>query len=158
MHILFRGKFTPRNILVSLDESQESVSPPIPQCEVNGGQPSSKVTVVESSEEFVEQEEENRDWGLETSRNENKLYRPHRDVKSEVIEKVLDDDIGSQSGSTKPTPIDSREIRTRVKKSLDRKQRDMRRRKRGETSAVTRSRRENRESVKHGAQAWKDGW
>lgn len=86
------------------------------------------------------------------------MYRPYRDTKSHVIGNSLSDDVRSQSSSTTTSSMDAREIRTRVKKSLDKKQRDMRRRKRGEASAVTRSRRENRDIVKHGAQSWQDDW
>ena len=95
---------------------------------------------------------------LELLSNENKLHRPYRDTKSHVTGKNVEDDVTSQSSSLTTSSMDSREIRTRVKKSLDKKQRDMRRRKRGEASAVTRSRRENRDAVKHGAQSWHDGW
>jgi len=98
------------------------------------------------------------DWDLEELSNQNKLHRPYRDTKSRVTGKNVEDDVTSQSSSVTTSSIDSREIRTRVKKSLDKKQRDMRRRKRGEASAVTRSRRENRDAVKHGAQSWHDGW
>ena len=98
------------------------------------------------------------DWELEELSNQNKLHRPYRDTKSHVTEKNVEDDVTSQSSSVTTSSMDSREIRTRVKKSLDKKQRDMRRRKRGEASAVTRSRRENRDAVKHGAQSWHDGW
>ena len=98
------------------------------------------------------------DWELEELRNQNKLHRPFRDTKSHIIGKNVEDDVTSQSSSVTTSSMDSREIRTRVKKSLDKKQRDMRRRKRGEASAVTRSRRENRDAVKHGAQSWHDGW
>lgn len=98
------------------------------------------------------------DCELEELSNQNKLHRPYRDTKSHVTERSLDGDGSSQSSSAATSSMDSREIRTRVKKSLDKKQRDMRRRKRGEASAVTRSRRENRDIVKHGAQSWKDGW
>lgn len=98
------------------------------------------------------------DCELEELSNQNKLHRPYRDTKSHVTERSLDGDVSSQSSSAATSSMDSREIRTRVKKSLDKKQRDMRRRKRGEASAVTRSRRENRDIVKHGAQSWKDGW
>lgn len=86
------------------------------------------------------------------------MYRPYRDTKSHVTGNSLSDDVRSQSSSTTTSSMDAREIRTRVKKSLDKKQRDMRRRKRGEASAVTRSRRENRDIVKHGAQSWQDDW
>ena len=98
------------------------------------------------------------DCELEELSNQNKLHRPYRDAKSRVTETNPEDDGRSQSSSVSRSSMDSKEIRTRVKKSLDKKQRDMRRRKRGEASAVTRSRRENRDAVKHGAQAWNDGW
>ena len=100
----------------------------------------------------------NEDEELEELSNQNKLHRPYRDTKIHVTGKNVDDDVTSQSSSVTTSSMDSREIRTRVKKSLDKKQRDMRRRKRGEASAVTRSRRENRDAVKHGAQSWHDGW
>ena len=98
------------------------------------------------------------DCELEELSNQNKLHRPYRDTKSHVTERNLEDDVRSHSSSVTTSSMDSREIRTRVKKSLGKKQRDMRRRKRGEASAVTRSRRENRDAVKHGAQSWHDGW
>ena len=98
---------------------------------------------------------EEKDCELEELSNQNKLQRPYRDTKSHVTENSLSDDVRSQSATSS---MDAREIRTRVKKSLDKKQRDMRRRKRGEASAVTRSRRENRDIVKHGAQSWQDDW
>ena len=103
-------------------------------------------------------EEQQKDCELEELRNQNKMYRPYRDTKSHVTRNSLSDDVSSQSSSTATSSMDAREIRTRVKKSLDKKQRDMRRRKRGEASAVTRSRRENRDIVKHGAQSWQDDW
>lgn len=95
---------------------------------------------------------------LELLSNENRLHKPYRDTKSQMTEKYLEDGVTSQPSFVTTSSMDSREIRTRVKKSLDKKQRDMRRRKRGEASAVTRSRRENRDAVKHGAQSWHDGW
>ena len=98
------------------------------------------------------------DCELEELSNQNKLHRPYRDTKSHVTERNLEDDVRSHSSSVTTSSMDSREIRTRVKKSLGKKQRDMRRRKRGEASAVTQSRRENRDAVKHGAQSWHDGW
>ena len=103
-------------------------------------------------------EQQSEDWELEELSNQNKLHRPYRDTKSHVTENNVEDDVTSQSSSVTASSMDSREIRTRVKKSLDKKQRDMRRRKRGEASAVTRSRRENRDAVKYGAQSWHDGW
>lgn len=112
---------------------------------------------LETGEETPEQKQ-SEDWGLNELSNQNKLYQPYRDTKSHVTGSTKDDDVSSQSRSVTTSSMDSREIRTRVKKSLEKKQRDMRRRKRGEASAVTRSRRENREAVKHGAQAWTDGW
>ena len=102
--------------------------------------------------------QESEDRELEELSNQNKLHRPYRDTKSHVTENNVEDDVTSQSSSVTTSSMDSREIRTRVKRSLDKKQRDMRRRKRGEASAVTRSRRENRDAVKHGAQSWYDGW
>ena len=102
--------------------------------------------------------QESEDRELEELSNQNKLHRPYRDTKSRVTENNIEDDVTSQSSSVTTSSMDSREIRTRVKRSLDKKQRDMRRRKRGEASAVTRSRRENRDAVKHGAQSWYDGW
>lgn len=112
---------------------------------------------LETGEETPEQKQ-SEDWGLNELSNQNKLYQPYRDTKSHVSGSSKDDDVSSQSRSVTASSMDSREIRTRVKKSLEKKQRDMRRRKRGEASAVTRSRRENGEAVKHGAQAWTDGW
>lgn len=102
--------------------------------------------------------QQSEDWDLEELSNQNKLHKPYRDTKNRVTENNTEDDVTSQSSSVTTSSMDSREIRTRVKKSLDKKQRDMRRRKRGEASAVTRSRRENRDAVKHGAQSWYDGW
>ena len=99
-----------------------------------------------------------KDCELEELSNQNKLHRPYRDTNSHVTGKSLEDDVSSQSSSVTASSMDSREIRNRVKKGLDKKQRDIRRRKRGEASAVTRSRRENRETVKHDAQSWDDGW
>jgi len=113
---------------------------------------------MEACEDNTEEQQKSEDSELEELSNQNKLHRPYRDTKSHVIGRRLDDDVSSQSSSVATSSMDSREIRTRVKKSLDKKQRDMRRRKRGEASAVTRSRRENRDIVKHGAQSWKDGW
>lgn len=109
-------------------------------------------------DDTAEQQKESEDCELEELSNQNKMHRPYRDTKSHVTGKRLDGDVRSQSSSTTTSSMDSREIRTRVKKSLEKKQRDMRRRKRGEASAVTRSRRENREIVKHGTQSWKDDW
>lgn len=106
----------------------------------------------------MEIQEKSEDCELEKLSNQNKMHRPYRDAKSHVTERCLDDDVRSISSYSTTSSIDSREIRSRVKKSLDKKQRDMRRRKRGEASAVTRSRRENRETVKHGAQSWNDDW
>ena len=103
-------------------------------------------------------DQQSEDWELEELSNQNKLHRPYRDTKSHVTENNVEDDVTSQSSSVTTSSMDSREIRTRVKKSLDKKQRDMRRRKRGEASAVTQSRRENRDAVKYGAQSWHDGW
>lgn len=102
--------------------------------------------------------QQSEDWDLEELSNQNKLHKPYRDTKNHVTENDIEDDVTSPSSSVTTSSMDSREIRTRVKKSLDKKQRDMRRRKRGEASAVTRSRRENRDAVKHGAQSWYDGW
>lgn len=102
--------------------------------------------------------QQSEDWDLEELSNQNKLHKPYRDTKNRVTENNIEDDVTSPSSSVTTSSMDSREIRTRVKKSLDKKQRDMRRRKRGEASAVTRSRRENRDAVKHGAQSWYDGW
>lgn len=102
--------------------------------------------------------QQSEDWDLEELSNQNKLHKPYRDTKNHVTENNIEDDVTSPSSSVTTSSMDSREIRTRVKKSLDKKQRDMRRRKRGEASAVTRSRRENRDAVKHGAQSWYDGW
>jgi len=113
---------------------------------------------MEACEDNTEEQQKSEDSELEELSNQNKLHRPYRDTKSHVSRRRLDDDVSSQSSSVATSSMDSREIRTRVKKSLDKKQRDMRRRKRGEASAVTRSRRENRDIVKHGAQSWKDGW
>ena len=110
---------------------------------------------MEGSENNTDQQQSE---DLELLSNENKLHRPYRDTKRHVTEKNFEDDVTSQPSSVTTSSMDSREIRTRVKKSLDKKQRDMRRRKRGEASAVTRSRRENRDAVKHGAQSWHDGW
>lgn len=112
---------------------------------------------MEPSEDNPDQQK-SEDCELEELSNQNKLHRPYRDTKSHVTGKHVEDDVTSQSSSVTTSSMDSREIRTRVKKSLDKKQRDMRRRKRGEASAVTRSRRENRDAVKHGAQSWHDGW
>lgn len=106
----------------------------------------------------IPEKEQREDWDLKELSNQNKLYRPYRDTKSHVVGNSPDDDASNQSKPLTASPIDSKEIRTRVKKSLEKKQREMRRRKRGESSAVTRSRRENREAVNHGAQAWNDGW
>ena len=110
---------------------------------------------MEGSENNTDQQQSE---DLELLSNENKLHRPYRDTKRHVTEKNFENDVTSQRSSVTTSSMDSREIRTRVKKSLDKKQRDMRRRKRGEASAVTRSRRENRDAVKHGAQSWHDGW
>ena len=107
---------------------------------------------------FEEEQETSEDCDLEELSYQNKQHKPYRDAKTHVTEKGHGDDLSSQSSSVARSSIDSREIRTRVKKSLDKKQRDMRRRKRGEASAVTRSRRENRDIVKQGSQSWKDGW
>ena len=109
-------------------------------------------------EEDQEEQETSEDCDLEELSYQNKQHKPYRDAKTHVTEKGHGDDLSSQSSSVARSSIDSREIRTRVKKSLDKKQRDMRRRKRGEASAVTRSRRENRDIVKQGSQSWKDGW
>ena len=106
----------------------------------------------------IPEKEQSEDWDLKELSNQNKLYWPYRDPKSHVVGHSPDDDASNQSKPLTASPIDSKEIRTRVKKSLEKKQREMRRRKRGESSAVTRSRRENREAVNHGAQAWNDGW
>ena len=103
-------------------------------------------------------DQQSEDWELEELSHQNKLHRPYRDTKNHVTENNVEDEVTSQSRSVTTSSMDSREIRTRVKKSLDKKQRDMRRRKRGEASAVTRSRRENRDAVKYGAQSWHDGW
>ena len=109
-------------------------------------------------EEDQEEQETSEDCDLEELSYQNKQHKPYRDAKTHVTEKGHGDDLSSQSSSVARSSIDSREIRTRVKKSLDKKQRDMRRRKRGEASGVTRSRRENRDIVKQGSQSWKDGW
>lgn len=109
-------------------------------------------------EEDQEEQETSEDCDLEELSYQNKQHKPYRDAKTHVTDKGQGDDLSSQSSSVARSSIDSREIRTRVKKSLDKKQRDMRRRKRGEASAVTRSRRENRDIVKQGSQSWKDGW
>lgn len=121
--------------------------------------PSEQQNIVGDLESYEDDtEEQQKDCELEELRNRNKMYRPYRDTKSHVTGNSLSDDVRSQSSSTTTSSMDAREIRTRVKKSLDKKQRDMRRRKRGEASAVTRSRRENRDIVKHGAQSWQDDW
>lgn len=108
--------------------------------------------------EEIPGQEQSEDWDLKELSNQNKLYRPYRDLKSHVMGNSPGGDASNQSKPLTASSIDSKEIRTRVKKSLEKKQREIRRRKRGESSAVTRSRRENREAVNHGAQAWNDGW
>ena len=106
----------------------------------------------------TEKQEQSEDFELEGLSNQNKMHRPYRDTKSHVTEVCSDDDVRSQTSCTTTSTFDSREIRARVKKSLEKKQRAMRRRKRGEASAVTRSRRENREVVKQGEDSWNDFW
>ena len=106
----------------------------------------------------TEKQEQSEDLELEGLSNQNKMHRPYRDTKSYVTDICSDDDVRSQTSCTTTSSFDSREIRARVKKSLEKKQRAMRRRKRGEASAVTRSRRENREVVKQGTDSWNDFW
>ena len=106
----------------------------------------------------TEKHEQIEDFELEGLSNQNKMHRPYRDTKSHVTDVCSDDDVRSQTSCTTTSSFDSREIRARVKKSLEKKQRAMRRRKRGEASAVTRSRRENRDVVKQGEDSWNDFW
>lgn len=106
----------------------------------------------------TDKQEQSEDFELEGLSSQNKMHRPYRDTKSHVTEVCSDDDVRSQTSCTTTSTFDSSEIRARVKKSLEKKQRAMRRRKRGEASAVTRSRRENREVVKQGEDSWNDFW
>ena len=100
---------------------------------------------------------ESDDSDLEDLSVRNKSYKPHRDV----VEKMPETEAGSTrttSCSSTRSSMDAKEIRSRVKKSVDKKQRVMRRRKRGEASAINRARRENRDTVKDASAAWKDDW
>lgn len=95
---------------------------------------------------------------LEDLSVQNKTFKPHRDVTCTSQETDSNADSRSESSSLSRSTIDANEIRNRVKKSVDRKQRAVRRRKRGEAAAVNRARRENRDTVKQGSSAWDDGW
>ncbi|KAL9986200.1 hypothetical protein ACROYT_G000306 [Oculina patagonica] len=145
----------PRSPEHDLSNEQQKMDGDVEDCEENPDrqQKEQSKTLEDKSEQLPSE-----DCELEELSNQNKLHRPYRDTKSHVTERNLEDDVRSQSSSVTTSSMDSREIRTRVKKSLDKKQRDIRRRKRGEASAVTKSRRENRDAVKHGAQSWHDGW
>ena len=94
---------------------------------------------------------------LEDLSTRNKDHRPYRDVTCNNNENsdVEDDVISNINQSVRPS-IAEADIRKRVKKTVTKKQRALRRTKRGEAGLVTHSRREKRDTVKQSVGALDD--
>ena len=96
---------------------------------------------------------------LEDLSTRNKDHRPYRDVTCNNNEDSNsdDDDVNTSPSPAGTSTIAAADVRKRVKKTVGKKHRAMRRTKRGEAGVVTRARRENRDTVKQSVGAF-DGW